>query len=110
MIRRVLIATCVVLILVAAGAGWLMKTESGLRWAWRMAAPWLPYGLEVAEISGSLAGPIELEGLSFADGSLAIATGSVDLDWNPWALAAHRASGNGTESGDGILAGHRARN
>ena len=86
--RRILIASCVALILAAAGAGWLMKTESGLRWAWRMAAPWLPNGLEVAEISGSLAGPIQLEGLSFADGSLAFATERADLDWNPWALAA----------------------
>ena len=86
--RRILTGLCAVLILAAAGTAWLMNTESGLRWAWRTAASWLPEGLEVVSVSGVLAGPIELSGVNFDDGELAVAAERVELDWNPWALAA----------------------
>ena len=86
--RRILIASSVALVLAAAGAGWLMNTESGLRWAWRTTASWLPGDLQAASVSGVLAGPIELSAASFADGELTLAAGRVELDWNPWALAA----------------------
>jgi autotransporter translocation and assembly factor TamB len=86
--RRILIALFAVLILVAAGGGWLMKSESGLRWAWRTAGPWLPAGLEAARVSGVLAGPVELTGVAFEDGGLVLTGERAELDWNPWALAA----------------------
>ena len=88
MTRRILIALCVVLALAAAGSGWLMSSESGLRWAWRTAAPWLPAGFEATAVSGVLAGPIALTGVTFEDDGLLLTSERIDFDWNPWALFA----------------------
>jgi autotransporter translocation and assembly factor TamB len=89
-VKRALLILLCALLPIAAATGWLITTESGLRWAWRTAGAWLPGELQVASVSGVLAGPIELTGVSFDDRAQRIASGRVELDWNPWALFGFR--------------------
>src|SRR5687768_18249201 len=49
----------------AAGAGWLLGTESGLRWALARVLDYAPPGLEVEEPRGALLGTVSFERLAY---------------------------------------------
>ena len=69
---------------------WLATSESGLRWIYRQVQPQIPNELRIGEISGSLAGGIDLRGIEFDDGATRLNTDRLLLEWNPWALLRSR--------------------
>ena len=86
--KRLILA--IIMILLLAGAGflaWLGMTQAGLQWAVQNSTHYLPAGLSLGQVSGRLAGPLELDAVSYqqADGTdLQIA--SIQLEWNPLSL------------------------
>lgn len=76
------------LLLPAAAIAWLVLTESGLHWAWRLARPMLPATVSVDSVSGRLVGPVTVRGLRVDrdDGGLVLARAT--LDWRPTRLLA----------------------
>ncbi|MCP1728255.1 translocation and assembly module TamB [Natronospira proteinivora] len=70
------------LVILALGLFWLFYTESGLRWAVSQAQGQVPGELSVGNVSGQLAGPLELEGLRFRDGEgLDVQADTLQLEW-----------------------------
>ena len=54
---------------------WLVTTQSGLRWVYQQATPYLPAGLNLDEIEGRLIGPIKVHLIEFRqDGTFVQAT------------------------------------
>jgi len=77
-----------------AGAGWLLGSESGLRFALDRADDALGGGLEVASARGTLAGPLELEGLELTLGRnrISVARLAVELRIAPLLLGRVQAT------------------
>ncbi|WP_332671439.1 translocation/assembly module TamB domain-containing protein [Aromatoleum sp.] len=79
----------VVLLSVAAlalFAGWIVTTESGLRFAARTAERLSGGQVAVEAASGRLAGPLRIDGLRVDTADLRLRLQGVSLDWNPAAL------------------------
>ncbi len=102
-VRRALrVALWLVLPLVLlGGAGWLLGSEAGLRFALARADGALTGGLEVARARGTLAGPLELEGVELDLGRtrIAVARLAVDLRITPLLLGRVQAT---TLEADGV--------
>ena len=77
-----LLLTLLVVILLA----WLVSSESGLRWAYQQAQPFLPEQLHAQHISGKLIGPITLDGIEYQQDGMQIKTGEIIFDWQPTSL------------------------
>lgn len=74
-------------LLLASGlVSFTITTETGLGWAWLLAAKALPGQLEVRHLGGSLVGPIEVTGLRFRDAGTEVSLARGSLDWRPGAL------------------------
>ena len=65
---------------------WLMATESGLRWVYQQAEPYLPAGLSLNAPQGKLIGPVTLENVEFEQDGMTIKAGQIIVDWHPGAL------------------------
>lgn len=71
----------------AAGGAWLLGSDSGLRWAWARLGDLLDQRLTATAVSGSLAGPLTLEGVRLASrGGDHLHIRRLRLDWTPSAL------------------------
>jgi translocation and assembly module TamB len=85
--RRVLLGTAagllIVILAIVGVATWVMNTNAGTRWALRIASNVLDDALQVRQITGTLTGPLTLEGLNYRDPKTALAFSaqyiSVDL-------------------------------
>jgi translocation and assembly module TamB len=67
-----------VLLALAVVMVWLLHTEAGARWIWARATAALP-GLQAEALSGDLESGLELRGLVYTDGALAVAADRVRL-------------------------------
>jgi autotransporter translocation and assembly factor TamB len=86
-VKRVLLTGLLFVVLGAALAmGWLLTSESGLRWAYRQADALLPGELHSQQLSGNLNDGITLRGLEYHDDEISLAADRLILHWNPWAL------------------------
>jgi translocation and assembly module TamB len=88
--RAVLITLALVIIAIVLSLGWLLTSESGLRWVYRQAQPVLPGELHLQQLSGSLGGGIALRGIEYDNGDIKVSADRLLLQWNPWALLAAR--------------------
>gem|GEM_PF-1451100 len=84
--RALSIAAAVLVLAPALALGWLMTTESGLRFAYRQVLPLLPGEFTATRIAGVLAGPITLDGVTYRQPAGEVEARRVEVDWNPWAL------------------------
>jgi translocation and assembly module TamB len=70
----------------AVALGWLLTSESGLRWSYQQLEAELPGKLRLQQLSGSLIDGIILQGVRYDDDKIKLTAGQVILHWNPWAL------------------------
>ena len=81
----------VVVLLVVVGAGWLLGTAAGLRFALARAQGATDGALSVQQAQGRLLGPLQLDGIRYDDGKGTRATiASARLDLRVWPLLAKR--------------------
>jgi translocation and assembly module TamB len=72
-----------VVLALLGGAGWLLGTNSGARWALALAGRAVQGGsLEVREIRGVLASPLELRGVRFVTPTLDVTVGRIEARWS----------------------------
>lgn len=89
--RLLLTGFLLLTLLTTAALGWLLGSESGLRWIYRQVEATLePDTLEVQRLSGSLAGTITLHEVVFANASMNLAIDRAELQWDAWALLSRR--------------------
>ncbi len=70
-------------LMLLAGGGFLLSTETGLNSLLALAERVLPGQLSYTRISGRLFGPLQVENLRYADGPLRVALARGELDWQP---------------------------
>lgn len=90
MIRKLLIGLISLLLLLIFLLYLLIATQLGLRLSVAIAKHFIPGKLTVHKISGQLAGPLSIKGLSYQSNSLTVQLGRLKLDWAPVALFSHR--------------------
>jgi len=61
----------------------LAMSDSGLHWAYRIAAALVPGQLTIDTLEGRLLGPLNLRGVHYARADTQIDIGRIDLDWSP---------------------------
>ena len=64
----------------------IMATESGTQFAWQQARPFLTDTLEVNDLKGCLAGPIEVRGLVVKTDAYHLELDRLELEWTPLRL------------------------
>jgi len=84
--RRILITIALLLLLPLLLFTWLTTTESGLRWAYHQAVPYLPTALQMDQLHGQLSGPVVIKGLQWRQDGALIKAAELTLDWSPAAL------------------------
>ncbi|RPH95866.1 MAG: hypothetical protein EHM68_12000 [Lysobacterales bacterium] len=96
MIRRrlaLLFLPTLLILLLAAGFAWLLRSESGAQWLWQGLAAAVPGELRTQQLRGDLQSGLTLEQLSYRDAGLALMADTValrlDLDLWPPAVAFH---------------------
>lgn len=92
--RKVLLggATMIVVLLVlaAAGAWWVLATAEGARWSVARLEAALPGELDVDAVTGTLRGPLRLEGVRYRSDHAEVDVARVDVEWSLRALARRR--------------------
>ncbi len=69
---------------------WLATSQTGLRWAYDYALPYVPGELKLASLDGSLIGPITVKDMEYTQDGARITLDELTLDWSPATLfAAH---------------------
>ena len=76
----------VFLAIVVAGAGVLLETQAGLRWAVRFAQTHSGGVLQIGQAEGHLAGPFALERVRVNLPGMPIRAERLNIDWRPFAL------------------------
>src|SRR3569623_1940245 len=61
----------------------LAMSDSGLHWAYRIAAALVPGQLTIDTLEGRLLGPLHLRGVHYTRSDTQIDIGRIDLDWSP---------------------------
>jgi translocation and assembly module TamB len=96
MIRRriaLLFLPTLLIVLLAGGFAWLLRSESGAQWIWQRVAAAVPGTLQAQRLRGGLQSGLTLEGLRYRDARLALAADRVtlrlDLDFWPPTVAVH---------------------
>ena len=90
-LKRIAAALLALLLLLALGLWWLLGSEAGLRFVLARAGGFTDGALSVQHAHGHLAGPLQLDGLRYADGKgLDVRLASVRLDLAPWPLLGKR--------------------
>lgn len=85
-LRRFTVALLALLLAVAAAAGWLAGTESGLHVLWsRLLGPAVP-ALAIGTVQGRLAGPLRLTDVRFENDGMLFVARTLELDWTPASL------------------------
>ena len=76
--------------LLLASAWALLSTEPGLRLAWWMGRGYLPEALSIASVSGSVRGPIGIEGLTYSSPAVRVGVERATVSWSLLALVRQR--------------------
>ena len=64
---KILLALLLLLVLLLS---WLLASKSGLQWTFQRAATYLPAGIDIKKIDGTLYGPLEIGAITYQhDGS-----------------------------------------
>lgn len=63
-----------------------LHSESGTRWLIVQAPKWLPFEFRIAEVDGSLTGPLKLRDIRMEIEGVALSLEDFRLNWNPMAL------------------------
>ncbi|MCP4769081.1 MAG: hypothetical protein GY875_22825 [Gammaproteobacteria bacterium] len=85
--KRILLTGLLFLALGAILAvGWLLSSESGLRWIYQQTEVLLPGELRSQQLSGTLNDGIILQGVEYDDEEISLTADRLILHWNPWAL------------------------
>lgn len=71
------------LLLLGLGLVLLVSTEPGTRWLLSQAPRFAPGALRIAQVDGTLVGPLSLRGIDYSDESLRLAVDEVRLAWRP---------------------------
>ena len=82
MIRRrlaLLFLPTLLILLLAAGFAWLLRSESGAQWLWQRLAAAVPGELRTQQLRGDLQSGLVFEQLSYRDAGLALAADTVAL-------------------------------
>lgn len=66
----------------------LATSQTGLRWAYDYARPYVPGELTLASLDGSLIGPITVKGMAYSQDGARITLDELTLDWSPATLLA----------------------
>ncbi|MFP4616089.1 MAG: translocation/assembly module TamB domain-containing protein [Thiohalorhabdus sp.] len=92
--KRRWIAFWIVLAALLGGVAFLLLTETGLQWTWRLVRPALPEGLEVASVEGRLVGPLRVRDATLETASFRAHMGRGELDWRAMDLLRGRITVN----------------
>ena len=84
--RRLRRLSLVLLLPPVMALAWLTMTESGLRWSYQQAEPYLPGTLTVTKLEGRLIGSITAEGIEYQQNGAIITADQLMLEWLPVAL------------------------
>ena len=85
--KRILLTGLLFLALsVVLPMGWLLTSESGLRWIYQQTDALLPGELRSRQLSGNLNDGIILQGLEYNADEISLTADRLILHWNPWAL------------------------
>jgi len=90
--KGLLIFLAALLVTVAILITWLTVTESGLRWAYQEAKPYLPFKLTVNKLHGRLIGPITITGVMYQQDEALIKADQIDINWKPSSLLAGKVN------------------
>ena len=91
-LRIIGICIAALLALLAALAGWALHTESGTRSLLAIARGWLPVGLTVGELRGTVGGTLHVSHFRYRDPTIGmdLSVESAALEVAPFALLARR--------------------
>ncbi|MCW9023643.1 MAG: translocation/assembly module TamB domain-containing protein [Gammaproteobacteria bacterium] len=84
--KRSALGSSLILILVAFFLVWLTATESGLRWSYQLAGPYLPGNINIDKLEGRLIGPITITGIQFQHNDIQLNAEQLTLDWQASSL------------------------
>lgn len=80
-LARLLAAALTLLLVTMAFAAFIVGTENGLHWAYRIATMLSPGEITVKELHGKLIGPLQLRGVHYVQGETQLDIGHIELDW-----------------------------
>jgi len=69
-------------------SGWLIMTESGLRWSYQQLAPLVDAQITLDSLEGRLIGPVTIRGLAYQQDGILINIDRAEVNWSPGALLA----------------------
>ena len=82
-----LLALCLTILTAALLSGvYLLNSQHGLEWSYRLAATVLPGELSIEQLEGRLRGPFTLRGVHYHNADLDLNLAQLDLQWQPGAL------------------------
>jgi autotransporter translocation and assembly factor TamB len=87
-VKRAILITILLGLVILLPTAWLLNTESGLRWVYQQLQTRLPTQLQLQQLEGTLGDTITLRGIEYSDGELDFSADQLVLQWNPWALLA----------------------
>ncbi len=85
-LKILLIAICLLLLVTVPALLWLGTTESGLHWAYRQAASYLPGKLSVGKLEGRLFGTLTLDDVDYEFDNNKITAKHISLEWSASSL------------------------
>jgi len=86
LLRKTALSLAVLLLLLIAGAAWIVGSESGANAAWSMLSARAPAMPRVKGLHGRLIGPLQLDQVVIDSADRSITLRDVRLDWKPAAL------------------------
>jgi autotransporter translocation and assembly factor TamB len=90
-VKRALLTGLIFLLLtMVVVPGWLLTSESGLRWIYQQVETALAGTLQIQQVSGSLNDRVTLQGIEFKDPGIHVNVEQVVLYWDFWALLSMR--------------------
>ncbi|MDH5217201.1 MAG: hypothetical protein OEX19_05880, partial [Gammaproteobacteria bacterium] len=69
---------------------WLVTTQSGLRWAYHLALPYLPTNISLEQIEGRLLGPIKFDAIKYEQDGTDIQAKQLIVNYQLFKLLAGR--------------------
>lgn len=94
-LRRLLWMIPLFLVLIlAAGIGFIVSTHTGLVWLVSLAGQFAPGNIEYERLEGRLIGPLSVEEFRYRDEAMAISIAQAEFDWEPSALLSATARVN----------------
>ena len=82
-LRRVLLGTLALFVVLLLAASLIVGTERGTKWVFNRVAAIMPVGIELADVSGTLLTQVGVSSIHYTDGERAVSVSdvSVNIDW-----------------------------